>query len=39
MEAILASLPLAPWLTVNTTPLSPHPSDPGSGVENEAAVY
>ena len=39
MEAILASLPLAPWMTVKTTPLSPHPSDPGSGVENEAAVY
>jgi muconolactone delta-isomerase len=29
MEAILAALPLAPWMTVDTTPLSPHPSDPG----------
>jgi muconolactone delta-isomerase len=29
MQAILAALPLAPWLTVDTTPLSPHPSDPG----------
>jgi muconolactone delta-isomerase len=28
MEAILASLPLAPWMTAATTPLSPHPSDP-----------
>jgi muconolactone delta-isomerase len=28
MEAIVASLPLAPWMTVDTTPLSPHPSDP-----------
>ena len=28
MEAILASLPLAPWMTADTTPLSPHPSDP-----------
>jgi len=28
MKAILASLPLAPWLTTDTTPLSPHPSDP-----------
>jgi muconolactone delta-isomerase len=28
MEAILAALPLAPWMTVDTTPLSPHPSDP-----------
>jgi muconolactone delta-isomerase len=29
IQAILAALPLAPWLTVDTTPLSPHPSDPG----------
>jgi muconolactone delta-isomerase len=29
MRAILESLPLAPWMTVDTTPLSPHPSDPG----------
>ena len=28
MEAILVSLPLAPWMTAGTTPLSPHPSDP-----------
>jgi muconolactone delta-isomerase len=28
MEAILESLPLASWMTVDTTPLSPHPSDP-----------
>jgi muconolactone delta-isomerase len=28
MQAILQALPLAPWMTVNTTPLSPHPSDP-----------
>jgi muconolactone delta-isomerase len=28
MEAILESLPLAPWMTVEATPLSPHPSDP-----------
>jgi muconolactone delta-isomerase len=26
--SILAALPLAPWMTVDTTPLSPHPSDP-----------
>jgi muconolactone delta-isomerase len=25
---ILSSLPLAPWATVDITPLSPHPSDP-----------
>ena len=29
MEAILQALPLAPWTTADTTPLSPHPSDPG----------
>jgi muconolactone delta-isomerase len=29
MQAILASLPLDGWMTVQTTPLTPHPSDPG----------
>jgi muconolactone delta-isomerase len=28
MQGILESLPLAPWMTVDTTPLSRHPSDP-----------
>jgi muconolactone delta-isomerase len=28
MDAILASLPLSPWMSVQTTPLSRHPSDP-----------
>jgi muconolactone delta-isomerase len=28
MNAILASLPLSAWMTVNTTPLTRHPSDP-----------
>jgi len=28
MQAILKSLPLDPWMTIQTTPLSPHPSDP-----------
>ena len=28
MQAILRSLPLDPWMTVQTTPLSRHPSDP-----------
>src|SRR5258705_13091528 len=28
LQAILASLPLGPWLSVQTTPLTPHPSDP-----------
>jgi muconolactone delta-isomerase len=30
MQAILRSLPLDAWLTVQTTPLTPHPSDPAS---------
>jgi muconolactone delta-isomerase len=29
MQAILRSLPLDAWMTVETTPLTPHPSDPG----------
>ncbi len=29
MQAILASLPLDAWMTVQTTPLTRHPSDPG----------
>ena len=28
MEGILASLPLAEWLTVDTVPLARHPNDP-----------
>lgn len=28
MEAILASLPLDAWMSVQTAPLTPHPSDP-----------
>ncbi len=28
MRAILDSLPMAPWLTEEITPLAPHPSDP-----------
>jgi muconolactone delta-isomerase len=28
MQAILESLPLYGWMTIETTPLSPHPSDP-----------
>jgi muconolactone delta-isomerase len=32
MQAILKSLPLDAWMTVQTTPLTPHPSDPaGTG--------
>jgi muconolactone delta-isomerase len=28
MQATLEALPLAPWMTVDINPLSPHPSDP-----------
>jgi muconolactone delta-isomerase len=28
MQAILASLPLSAWMSVQTTPLTPHPGDP-----------
>ena len=28
MQTIMESLPLYPWMTVGTTPLTPHPSDP-----------
>jgi muconolactone delta-isomerase len=30
MGAIVASLPLAAWMDVRTTPLTPHPSDPAA---------
>jgi muconolactone D-isomerase len=30
LRQILASLPLHVWMTVEITPLSPHPNDPGS---------
>jgi muconolactone delta-isomerase len=30
MQAIVDSLPLGPWMTTTTTPLSPHPSDPAT---------
>jgi muconolactone delta-isomerase len=30
MRAILDSLPMAPWLTEEITPLAPHPSDPAA---------
>jgi muconolactone delta-isomerase len=29
MQTVLNSLPLTPWLSTQTTPLSEHPSDPG----------
>jgi muconolactone delta-isomerase len=30
MQAILRSLPMDPWMSVDTTQLTPHPSDPAS---------
>lgn len=30
MQTVLDSLPQAPWLSTETTPLSEHPSDPGA---------
>lgn len=30
MAAVLQSLPMAPWLTVDMVPLTRHPSDPGT---------
>jgi muconolactone delta-isomerase len=30
MEAVLRSLPLDAWMTVQTSPLTPHPSDPAT---------
>ena len=30
MQALLKTLPLDPYLTVDTTPLTPHPSDPAA---------
>ena len=33
MQTILQSLPLAPWLTVEITPLSVHPNDPGTNAD------
>jgi muconolactone delta-isomerase len=32
MQAILKSLPMDRWMTVETTPLSRHPSDPATAV-------
>jgi muconolactone D-isomerase len=30
LRSILASLPLHVWMTVEVTPLAPHPNDPGT---------
>lgn len=38
MQAILVALPLSPWMTVDTTPLSPHPSDPAIMYPPDTAV-
>ncbi len=33
LQDILASLPLHAWMTVEVTPLVPHPNDPGSSMD------
>jgi muconolactone delta-isomerase len=38
MRAILESLPMAPWLTEEITPLVPHPSDPAASGSRPAAA-
>lgn len=30
LAGIMATMPLHPWMTVEVTPLTPHPSDPGT---------
>ncbi|HEX3460968.1 MAG TPA: muconolactone Delta-isomerase family protein [Acidimicrobiales bacterium] len=30
LDAIMSTMPLHPWMTVEVTPLTPHPSDPGT---------
>ena len=32
LQAILTSLPLDPWMTTQTTPLTEHPNDPATSV-------
>jgi muconolactone D-isomerase len=29
-EKVLGTLPLRPWMTLEVTPLEPHPNDPGA---------
>jgi muconolactone delta-isomerase len=38
MRTILDSLPMAPWLTEEITPLAPHPSDPAAPGSRPAAT-
>jgi muconolactone delta-isomerase len=38
MRVILDSLPMAPWLTEEITPLAPHPSDPAAAGSRPAAA-
>jgi muconolactone delta-isomerase len=38
LEAIVASLPLIDWMTVETVPLTPHPSDPARAAAEGDAV-
>jgi len=38
LEAIIASLPLSDWMTVETVPLTPHPNDPARAATEGDAV-
>jgi muconolactone delta-isomerase len=38
LRTILDSLPMAPWLTEEITPLTPHPSDPAAPASRPAAT-
>jgi muconolactone delta-isomerase len=38
LEAIVASLPLRDWMTVETVPLTPHPNDPARAATEGDAV-
>jgi muconolactone delta-isomerase len=37
LRSVLASLPLGPWLEIETVPLDPHPSDPAAVATGPAA--
>ncbi len=38
LEAIVGSLPLIDWMTVETVPLTPHPNDPARAATEGDAV-
>jgi muconolactone delta-isomerase len=38
LQGLLESLPLNPWMSVETTPLSPHPNDPATSAPAQPAA-